>query len=79
MITHKTGLEFILSTVHVHQVLLRSHQYFVVNNYSLLLQFVWILYTDVCSHRFVCQGTVEEQIVRLQEKKLKLSHEVLSG
>ena len=28
--------------------------------------------------RFVCQGTVEEQIVRLQEKKLKLSSDVLS-
>eukprot|EP00731_Ephydatia_muelleri_P021058 Em0013g785a len=34
---------------------------------------------DVYIHRFVCRGTMEEQIVRLQEKKLKLSNAVLSG
>ncbi|KAM9344458.1 transcription termination factor 2 [Pholidichthys leucotaenia] len=34
---------------------------------------------DVTIHRFVCEGTVEEKISTLQEKKKELAHNVLSG
>jgi SNF2 family DNA or RNA helicase len=30
-------------------------------------------------HRFVTKGTVEEGLVKIQEKKLRLANEVLSG
>ena len=29
--------------------------------------------------RFVCEGTVEERIIKLQEQKLQLAQNVLSG
>ncbi|XP_006161455.1 transcription termination factor 2 [Tupaia chinensis] len=34
---------------------------------------------DVVIHRFVCEGTVEEKILQLQEKKKDLAKQVLSG
>ncbi|XP_059121946.1 transcription termination factor 2 [Peromyscus eremicus] len=34
---------------------------------------------DVVVHRFVCEGTVEEKILQLQEKKKDLAKQVLSG
>ncbi|XP_071995106.1 transcription termination factor 2-like isoform X2 [Engystomops pustulosus] len=34
---------------------------------------------DVVIHRFVCQGTVEEKITQLQEKKKELAKKVLTG
>ncbi|KAG9470503.1 hypothetical protein GDO78_017578 [Eleutherodactylus coqui] len=34
---------------------------------------------DVVIHRFVCQGTVEEKISQLQEKKKELAKKVLTG
>ncbi|XP_005076574.1 transcription termination factor 2 [Mesocricetus auratus] len=34
---------------------------------------------DVVVHRFVCEGTVEEKILQLQEKKKELAKQVLSG
>ncbi|XP_056410815.1 transcription termination factor 2 [Hyla sarda] len=34
---------------------------------------------DVVIHRFVCQGTVEEKITQLQEKKKDLAKKVLTG
>ncbi|XP_054987494.1 transcription termination factor 2 [Sorex araneus] len=34
---------------------------------------------DVVIHRFVCEGTVEEKILQLQEKKKNLARQVLSG
>jgi len=34
---------------------------------------------EVKIHRFVVQGTVEERILQLQEKKLKLANDVLTG
>ncbi|XP_038957991.1 transcription termination factor 2 isoform X1 [Rattus norvegicus] len=34
---------------------------------------------DVVMHRFVCEGTVEEKILQLQEKKKDLAKQVLSG
>ena len=33
----------------------------------------------VCVYRFICQGTIEERIAQLQQKKLELSASVLSG
>jgi transcription termination factor 2 len=30
-------------------------------------------------HRFVTKGTVEEGLVKIQEKKLRLANEVLTG
>ncbi|XP_075053604.1 transcription termination factor 2 [Mixophyes fleayi] len=36
-------------------------------------------YKDVVIHRFVCQGTVEEKITQLQDKKKDLAKKVLSG
>ncbi|XP_049566051.1 transcription termination factor 2 isoform X6 [Orcinus orca] len=34
---------------------------------------------DVVIHRFVCEGTVEEKILQLQEKKRDLAKQILSG
>nr|XP_027796048.1 transcription termination factor 2 [Marmota flaviventris] len=34
---------------------------------------------DVVIHRFICEGTVEETILQLQEKKKDLAQQVLSG
>lgn len=34
---------------------------------------------DVVIHRFVCEGTVEEKILQLQEKKKDLAKQILSG
>uniref|UniRef100_A0A8C2VUB8 Transcription termination factor 2 n=2 Tax=Chinchilla lanigera TaxID=34839 RepID=A0A8C2VUB8_CHILA len=34
---------------------------------------------DVVIHRFICEGTVEEKILQLQEKKKDLAKQVLSG
>lgn len=34
---------------------------------------------DVHIHKFVCAGTVEEKILQLQEKKLLLASDVMSG
>lgn len=34
---------------------------------------------DVVIHKFVCEGTVEEKILQLQEKKKDLAKQVLSG
>ncbi|KAJ3592657.1 hypothetical protein NHX12_007784 [Muraenolepis orangiensis] len=34
---------------------------------------------DVTIHRFVCEGTVEDKISTLQEKKKELAQKVLSG
>ncbi|CAN2387700.1 transcription termination factor [Pristimantis euphronides] len=34
---------------------------------------------DVVIHRFICQGTVEEKICQLQEKKQQLAKKVLTG
>ena len=34
---------------------------------------------DVFIHKFVCRGTIEERILRLQEQKLQLASNVMTG
>ena len=34
---------------------------------------------DVFIHKFICEGTVEERILSLQEKKLSMAKNVLEG